>query len=84
MCNRLFFNPFQIYGTNFFTFSSSSDTFGPWISWTIFPSRARITFGLVVLHSNAGFLSSSSFSASTRMISTLFSNSSMTALCKFL
>ncbi len=82
--NFLLYLAIQIYGTNFLTFSYSSELFGPLTSCTILPSKAKIIFGLVVFISKAGFLSSSNFSTSTRMMSTLFSNSSITAVWRFL
>jgi hypothetical protein len=48
---------YQIYGTNFFTFSSNYEMFGPYISCNILPSRAKMILGLVVFVSKAGFLS---------------------------
>ena len=45
---NLVFQVVQIYGTNFLTFSSSSELLGPLISCTILPYKAKIILGLVV------------------------------------
>lgn len=73
----------QMYGTFFFITSSNSEVFGPFAVWMILPCRQIKILGLQ-FDANSAIPNDSTFSWSNKIISTLFSNSSITVVCKFL